>query len=385
MFRTRVHTFQDEVTVPSIKEVAVRAGVSHATVSRVLTGVTAVSPETAARVHAAIADLGYRPNRMARGLRRGHAAAVGMIVSAISRPFYAELIRALEARLRGHGFVSLIFDTGRSTDAEREALYVLDEMRAIGAFVIGDRARGADGGAFRAAVERGLRVVAFSGAIPDAPVPSVRLDNFAAGHLAARYLLDMGHERIAFLGAGLPDAISTAGYLAGRREGYRAALAEAGLPCDPDLAITATDGGSRDTARAVDRILSLPVPPTAVIASDDELAIEVLGAAMTRGRRVPADLSVVGVDDIPLAARLWPSLTTVRQPLPAMADRLIDLIVAPAGRPAPPPTIEFPPELVVRRSTGPAPRRSAPSPVRQSGKTAGEPRIDTAVALDGSR
>lgn len=346
----------------SIKDVARHAGVSHATVSRVLTGVVPVRPDTAARVHEAIQTLDYHPNRLARGLRHGRTSTVGILVSAIGRPLYVELIRRIEARLREQGVVSFIVETARDPVVEREALKVLAEMRAIGAVLVGDRQRDAPSNHDVLAMQKlGVRVVTFSGRIPGSLIPCVRLDNCTAGLLATRHLVRLGHRRIAYLGAGLPESVSTAEYLANRRRGYEEALREADLAPSSDLIVSHVPRGPGETTAAIKQLLGMPNRPTAILASDDELAIETMGAVLGLGCSIPTNLSVMGFDDISLADRVWPPLTTIRQPLDLMVQKLVEILHTSTPSRNCLRLLEFPPELITRHSTGPAP--PSPTPI----------------------
>ena len=334
---------------PTIRDVARLAGVSRSTVSNVVRGEGRVSTGTRRRVEEAIAKLGYRPNVLARDLARRRTALVGVLVSGLADPFSAALLERIERAATGRGYDLLVAATGARAGVERTRLEHLVRYRVTGVLLLASSGH--------PAVARELRTqelpavsVSCRGPVGDAVV----VDDERGGALAAEHLLGLGHRRIAYV-AGPVEAGTDRARLAGLRR----RLAARGL--EP-LAVLRwrVDARSRPTRATVARLAALleaPGAPTAAFCSNDAAAVGVLEAADRRGVPVPGQLSVMGFDDIPLAALARISLTTVAQPLAELArlgiDRLIDRI---EGRRDGPPEIHLlEPRLVVRGTTGPPP------------------------------
>jgi len=333
----------------SILEVARLAGVSHPTVSRALASDPRVSAETADRVRRAAAELGYRPNRLARGLKRGESPIFGILNFMITQPYYAMVIRAFEARARAEGFACVVCDTGRDDAAEREALQFLLDLPVRGVLLVGDRRRdAAANGLLAEAWRAGTAVATIGGAVPGADIPRVTADGERTGYLATRHLVDGGHRRIAYVPAGLPPTDGTVGHLPGRHEGYLRALAEAGLPADPRLVVRMEQVSRRGAHAVLDRLWATGDPPTAVFAHRDEVGLALIGAAAERGLCVPEELAVVGVDNLPVGELVWPTLTTIAPPVDGLAGFALDALLRPNEVPA---TRVLEPRLIVRRSS----------------------------------
>jgi LacI family transcriptional regulator/LacI family repressor for deo operon, udp, cdd, tsx, nupC, and nupG len=332
---------------PNIRDVARRAGVGVATVSRVLNDSALVSEQTHARVRAAIEELGYRRNAHGRSLSTGRSHAVGVVAPFFTTPSVVERVRGVSERLAAQGYDLVLFDV--ETAAQR--------ADAFGAFSGRDRVDGllvvslpisdAEAAALRHA---GPSVVTIDVVHPS--FPHVATDDVLGGELAAEHLLSKGHRRIGFVG---DDAVNPFGFTSSerRREGFRRALRRAGVR--PSDARERRGRHGREEARALAvALLRGDDRPTAIFAASDVQAVGVLEAASLLGLAVPGDLAVIGFDDIELAAVL--GLTTVRQPLfetgAAGADLLLALIRAgPAGRPARPAEVELDALRVVERRT----------------------------------
>ncbi|HXF38039.1 MAG TPA: LacI family DNA-binding transcriptional regulator [Actinomycetota bacterium] len=335
---------------PTILDVARLAGVSKSTVSNVVRGLPSVSPETRRRVRRAIDRLGYRPNVLARDLARRRTTLIGALVSGLADPFSAALLGSLEraASVRGYGL--LVAATEARADLERERLDDLLRYRVAGLLFL---ASSGD-----PAVARELRAqdvpavfISCRGTAGDAVV----VDDVRGGLTVATHLLALGHTRIAYVSGHAVEASTDRARLAGLRRG----LTARGLQPTAILPWRLGPDG-RPEASAVARIATLLARrggPTAVVCANDACAIDVLDLADRLGLAVPARLSVVGFDDIPLAGLARISLTTVAQPLPELArlgiGRLIDRI---EGRRQGPPEVRLlEPRLVRRATTGPAP------------------------------
>jgi DNA-binding LacI/PurR family transcriptional regulator len=313
-----------------------------------------ITKETAERVRRAAAELGYRPNRLARGLKRGQSPIFGILNFMITQPYYAMIIREFEARARAEGFACVVCDTGRDDAAEREALDFLLDLPVRGVLLVGDRRREATANALLADVWRaGTAVAAIGGAVPGTEIPRVTVDAERTGYLATRHLLDGGHRRVAFVPAGLSPAAGTVGHLPGRRDGFARALLEAGLEPDPRLVVRMEEVSRRCAHDVLDALGAVPDPPTAIFAHRDEVALALIGAAAERGVRVPEELAVVGVDNLPIGELVWPTLTTIAPPIDQLAALALDALLRRDGV-EPVQTTE--PTLIVRRSSQPSPR-----------------------------
>jgi LacI family transcriptional regulator len=328
----------------TIGDVAARAGVSIATVSRVVNDRYGVAGDTSARVREVIAELGYESSLVARSLRSHRTNVIGVLVSGIE-PFSAELLKGAARALHDSGFELVIYAGGMPNHEgwERRYLSRLSGTLADGIILVTPTV---------VEVRATHPIVAVDPHVGGSTLPIVDAQNFEGARAATRHLVDLGHRRIGFL-AGRPDLES-----ARRREaGYRAAIDEAGLGFDP--ALIQVGAYTEETAQGpAETLLDLPDRPTAVFAANDLSAIQVLRTAWRRGLEVPADLSVVGFDNIPESALTDPPLTTVDQFIQVLGQEavrlLIDLIDNPERHAeAAPVHVTLPTELVVRRSTGP--------------------------------
>ncbi len=333
----------------SIIDVARRAGVSKSTVSRVLTNADSVRPHTRARIEAAMRDLGYRPNALARGLVHGRTHTLGLVVFDLLNPFFGLLTRGVEEAAQERGYNVLIGDSAGSVVRQRACLAMLAERRVDGLLVAPFGARDEELAGIQAA---GLRTVLVNSTIDDdAALSSVGVDNARGGYLAAHHLLALGHRRVGFLG----DA-HTVESCRERLSGYRRAHQDAGIPDDPWLVVEDLDG-MEAVRLAVQRLLALPRPPTAICAVNDQFAIATLQALSLLGRRVPDDVALVGYDDIPVAAWLSVPLTTVAQPKEEQGRLAAGLLIDEVERPdTPVQRVVLQPRLVVRQSCGALPR-----------------------------
>jgi LacI family transcriptional regulator len=330
----------------TIGDVAARAGVSIATVSRVVNSRYGVAPATVARVQEVIDQLGYESSLVASSLRSQRTNVVGILVSGVE-PFSAELLKGAGRAVQDAGYELVIYSGGMSGREgwERRSLSRLSGTLTDGIILVTPTV---------VEVNAAGPIVAVDPHVGGSGMPSVESQNFEGAVAATRHLLELGHRRIGFL-SGRPDLES-----ARRREaGYRAALAAAGVPFD--AALVAEGGFTEETAEApAHALLEMDDRPTAVFAANDLSAIQVVRTAGQLGVRVPADVSVVGFDNIPESALTDPPLTTVDQSIQAMGREavrmLIDLIERPDhadGHDGGPPHVTLPTELVVRRSSAP--------------------------------
>lgn len=330
----------------TIADVARHAGVSIATVSRVVNGRYGVAAGTVTRVREAIDELGYEASLIARSLRSQQTNVIGVLVSDIE-PFSAEVLKGVANALRPTHYELVVYSGGHGGSQvgwERRYLSRLSGTLTDGTILVTPTVT---------EVPAGQPVVAVDPHAGNTSFTTVAAQNDEGAVIATRHLVELGHRRIGFLG-GRADLESAKL----REAGYREALTAAGIPVDPSLIC---DGGfRRDTALAPARaLLELDDRPTAVFAANDLSAIATMEVARDLGLRIPDDLSVVGFDNIPESALTDPPLTTIDQSIQRLgevaADTLIALIEHPERQHEPPTEIRLPAALVVRRSTGPRP------------------------------
>ena len=328
----------------SLADVARLAGVSLATASRALNGKPEVSDATRARVLSVAARHAYVASPEASRLASRTKGRVAVVVPHLSRWFFGALLEGIEARLREADLDVLLYHV--ATRADRHDFFErLPARRKVDAVVV--LAFPVSEHELARLATMGVAIVAAGGQV--ASYPHVAIDDHAAGRQAMDHLLFLGHRRIAMIGAIDPDSPEWVHGM-GRTTAYHSALDEAGIAPDPDLVVT-VPWGAVEAADAMSQLLGLKEPPTAVYAHSDELAVGALATLRRAGLRVPDDVSVVGIDDHPMASLL--DLTTVSQPVHEQgrlaAQLVVDLI---SGRepPAAPPIAT---RLVVRGSTAP--------------------------------
>jgi LacI family transcriptional regulator len=325
----------------TIGDVAAAAGVSVATVSKVINDRYGVAEKTSAHVRAVIDELGYTSSLVAQSLRSRRSNVIGILVSDIE-PFNAELLKGAARAIRGTGYDLVVFsDCGQREDQvgwERRSL-ARGSALTDGAILV--TPSGID-------VTSSAPIVAVDHNVRSATLPTVDSDNLNGAVTATRHLLDLGHRHIGFL-AGRPDLESA--HL--REEGYRRALDEAGVAYDASL--VRVGGYLPETAReAAHDLLAREPRPTAIFAANDASAIETIVVARSLGLSVPDDLSVIGFDNVPESALCEPPLTTIEQPIQRMGEEavrmLLGLIDDPASRPD---QVILPTRLVERASCKP--------------------------------
>ncbi len=333
----------------SIKDVAVRAGVSYQTVSKVLNGELKVSPATEARIAASVQELGYRPHHSARTLRTQRSQMIGYSWSSSETEQLNHIVH--------------MFLTGVVSEAEAAGLHVLPFPYQDGDDLVTGYRDLIDSGRVDGFVlssvmyddprvlfllERGFPFVAFGRSGPNDEFPYVDVDGAAGLRLATEHLLVHGHTRIGVLAWAASTRVGD-----DRLSGYLQALTAAGLPVDPDL-IARGESDFESGYGPTEAWLRLPLDrrPTAVVAMSDLTAIGAVGAAQAAGLTVGRDFAVAGFDDVPLAQYLQPALTSVRQPIRHAGHLCVDLLVALlAGLPVAERHILLQPELIIRAST----------------------------------
>ncbi len=326
-----------------IQDVARWAGVSIATVSRVANGRHGVGEATGSRVRAAMQRLGYRPHALARGLAARRSRTLGLVITDILDPYFAEIIRGAQERAEAAGYVILLGDSAVHAAEEEVLVHRLLERRVDGLIVASSRTTRSYAGLLKA---ENVPVVCINGQRDLFP-QGVRTDNRAGAGLALEHLLRLGHRRIGHIAG--PPGVPTRNE---RLAGYRAALAAARIDYDPQLVVAGVGRleEGRDAARM---LLSLPDPPTAIFAYNDRSAIGCYQAIRGVGLRVASDVSVVGFDDILMASWVDPPLTTVSQPRRELASLAVDLLLGTLANQSAPAQVTVAPRLVERASTAP--------------------------------
>jgi LacI family transcriptional regulator len=328
-----------------LKELARMAGVHTSTVSRVINDPSfPIAPETRARVMALVRAMEYRPHTLARGLKLKKLHLLAMLVPDLTNPIFAAIAQGVEEGSATQGFSLILTNTGQSKEKELTQLKTLSGGRTDGVILAGSVIGDANVEWVR---ERGIPYVLVNRYSSERDV-FVGVDDVLGTTLATQHLLSLGHTRIAHL-AGPSNASSAAD----RRAGYRKALERAGILPSPELELETDylEGGGH---RAMSMLLELRDVPTGVVCVSDRVAVGALDAIAERGLRVPQDVSVVGFNDLPVASYVHPKLTTIRVPftqIGAMAAQLLIRQIADRAQ-AVPERVLFPPELIVRASSG---------------------------------
>jgi DNA-binding LacI/PurR family transcriptional regulator len=339
----------DRTAPATIRDVAERAGVSTATVSRVLAGIGNPKPDTAAAVMAAVDALDYRPSGVARSLRMKRTRTLGLIVTDIQNPFFPELVQAADQAARDLGYSIIL---GSAAYDEHRAVEYLDLMvdRRVDGLIIASSQVSDE--SWRWLANSPVPVVVVNAEPAGVPITVVTSDNEAGARMAAEHLLTLGHRKLAYV-RGL-EAFSAD---VPRFRGFAEACRAAGI-AEEDLFVIRGDAGFDGGERAATDLLTANTGVTAIACHNDLTAIGVLRAMRSARVRVPAEVSVIGCDDISAASWVVPSLTTVAQQKAEMGtlsvERLATMLDNPdaAGEPG---TTRVPMILRVRESTGPAP------------------------------
>ncbi|KQZ40790.1 LacI family DNA-binding transcriptional regulator [Ensifer sp. Root558] len=332
---------------PKIKDIAERAGVSVATVSRALSGSSLVTDETRQRINALARELNYRPNVSARNLRTRRSMSVLLVVRDVGNPFYLEILKGVEATAREAGYAVLMGNTENDPDREVEYFNMLRDGHADGMILMTGKLPPPEPG--ESADLSHLPVVIALEMIEGSGFPHVQIDNVAAAEAAVDHLIALGHRRIAHIAGPLPEVMALH-----RRDGYRAAMKAAGLAIPEGYEVRGDYLLESGEACASD-LFALPEPPTAIFAANDEMAYGAIHALRRLGRDVPGDVSVVGFDDLYLSKAFYPPLTTVSQPRADIGRTAMSqlLNVLSDGDVAAEPAIVLPTTLNIRGSTAP--------------------------------
>ena len=330
-----------------LSEVARLAGVAPITASRAIRGTGYVSDAARERIMAAAAQLNYTPDMLARRMRGDKSKLIGVFMNNYGPVVLHELVRAIGEQARKRDYDLLLFNADRFDSPDRMTTCATLSKLCDGLLLLMPTADDR----FLDVVERqqlNCALVFFDAR--QLALPTIVLENHIGARRAVEHLIGLGHRRIAFIAG-----TKRTGQSAERERGYAEALAAAGIAVDPALVV---DGAFNQPGgfAATLRLLDLAAPPSAIFAANDEMAFGAIDAVASRGLKVPADVSVVGFDDISTASHVFPRLTTMHQPYEALAERAVrEVVEMIEGRPPAAERIAFATELVVRDSTGPAP------------------------------
>ncbi len=338
----------------TIKEVAQSAGVSVATVSRVVNHSGYVSNDLRERVERSMQTLDYKPSALARSLRRQETHTVGLLIPQLNQPFFSTLISAIEKALFAGDYRALICSS--EADAKKESAYIdiLLRQRVDGVILVptGDSVENV-----KRLLRANIPLVLIDRDLPELAINRVLTDNFTGAYLGAQHLLKLGHRCIALIGGPRRSPV-----LQERINGVRQAFRDYAVEFNPDLMRLGTSPEFEVGYELARELLRQPVPPTAIFALTDVIAVGVLHAAAELNLKVPEALSVIGFDDIPMAKFMIPALTTIAQPIYGMGETAVEILMRRLNDPErTPETIQLDDQLVIRKSTA-APVTSPPDP-----------------------
>lgn len=330
----------------TIRDVALRAGVSPMTVSRVVNGSAKVTDETRTRVEAAIAELHYVPNTLARGLTQQRSGTIGMVVPDLGDPFFTLVLRGAEQVARRGGYRLIVCNTNSDNQLEEEYIDDLIAHQVDGVILapVNDLSKPV----VARLAARSLPHVLVDRSIPGVEADIVQGDSVGGARVVVEHLLSAGHRRIAHITE--PQNVSTA---RDRLLGYREALEANGVRYDPALVAQGTGATTTGAQAATSELLSRQDPPSAIFAVNNLAAVGVVLAVRASGLSVPEDVAVACFDDIELAAFICPFLTVMAQPATSFGTLAIQLLLdriqgtAPARRRV----VVLPGDLIIRQST----------------------------------
>ena len=328
---------------PTINDIARRAGLSKASVSRALNGKQDVDPETRKRVLKLAAQMGYVPSASARALSNGRSSSLGLLVPTLTWPWILEVLRGVAEEIEQSGYSLILYTTSGGEDSEREFMAQVGPAGAVDGLVLVIPLGMLD--YIERLAKGGLPIVAVDdrGHYPD--LPTVATTNIEGGRTATSHLIDQGRKRIAML-----NGPHDFGCNRDRLAGYKSALQQAGLRFDPGRVM---DSDFKETGGASAMAALLEADPRldAVFVANDVMAFGAMRAIRNAGRRVPDDVAVVGFDDIPASAMTHPPLTTVRQPLYEMGRTAASMVMAAVRGESIAKRVELPTSLVIRDSS----------------------------------
>jgi LacI family transcriptional regulator len=302
----------------NIKDVAIKAGVSITTVSHVINKTRFVSDDLTNRVHKAMDDLKFFPNSLARGLRSGRTKTIGLVVPDISNQFFAEISRKIEDKGFEYGYSVILCNTDDDRKKEKNYIEVLTAKQVDGILFIsaGDSSNNLD-----KPININTPIVVVDREINEINADIVFVDNNNGGYKATKYLIELGHRHIGCISG--PSQTTPS---AQRLSGYKRALQEAKLNIDENI-IRQGDYRYPSGEKAMRELLMVAHPPTAVFICNDMMAIGAFQAVYQLGLKIPDDISIIGFDNIPISQAIYPSLTTIEQPIIEMAELVVNLLI----------------------------------------------------------
>ncbi len=328
---------------PTSLDVARQAGVSVATVSRVLNDSPHVSPNVKRQVLRAVKALNYQPNRTAQRLRARRSCVIGLVISDIQNPFFTSIVRGTEDAAHKHGYSVVLCNSDE--DPQKERLYVnVMRAEAVAGVILASTAE--TNPLVADLIDHGIPVVAIDRRIRDSRVDSILADNIAGAFAAVSHLITLGHRHIGFVGLPLTRTTGKERY-----DGYTRALREHGLPVSRRWIRTADAKQQGGHDRTLDLLKSQP-SITALFVANNLMTLGALNAIRECGLRIPDDISVVGFDDMPWATLLQPPLTVVAQPSYEIGEKASELLLERFKQPEKPAVhIELKTNLIIRGTT----------------------------------
>jgi LacI family transcriptional regulator len=337
--------------LPTLKDVARLAGVSYQTVSNVINGETRISDDTRQRVLDAIEELGYQPHAVARSLRSGHSNIIGLMIPDAHNPHFWDTVSGAEDEANLHGYSILLATTGMDKARERRAFDALLAQRLDGLIPLFTYPEDFVDD-LNALKRRNFPVsISFSGApMPDVAVDIIWAHFDLAAHELMAHLLGLGHRRIAMVwGVGRSELGND------RLTAYREELAKAGIVYNPDY-VASCGNTLEDSVCAAEKLFSLDPLPTAIIGINDVMAFGAMQVAMSKGLRIPQDISIAGFDDLPQSRFLFPALTSGKADGEEIGRQCVRMVLERLSNPAlSQQIIHLPTHLIVRGSTGACP------------------------------
>ncbi len=329
----------------TIRDVAERAGVSRSTVSRYISGQGYVSPEARVRIVTAVEGLEFVPNALARGLKTRRSGLIALLVPEIVNSFYTTISRGVEDVANRQGLQVIVGNTDEDVAKERTYVDLLVASQVDGVIVA---SAGRTARPLKSLLQKKVPTVLIDRGVDGFDSDLVKGDSVGGTVELTRHLLSLGHERIAFVNGALDTSVARE-----REEGFRRALADAGLPVDETL-ISAGTWFIEDAERRAKDLVAVKAPFTAILAANNFMAIGVLRALRRAGIRVPEDVALVCFDDLEQAAEIDPFLTVMAQPAYTMGTLAMQLLVERIDRrhQGPPRALTLAPRLLVRRSCG---------------------------------
>lgn len=331
--------------MPTIHDVARKAGVAPITVSRVINKSGYISQETRVRVEEAISELGYVPNTLARSLRSKRTNTLALILTDITNPFFTTLARGVEDAASDAGYTVIFCNTDESPTEEKKYLQVLLQKQVDGILLVPARSSGES---VELVQKHGTPVVVIDRHVKAGNVDVVRGDSLQGSYALTKLLLDLGHRRLAIISG--PKDVSTS---EDRVEGFRQALSERQIPVDSQMVYYGgyTQKYGYDITR---KILELPNRPTGIVAANNFISLGSMKALLDAGMRVPEDIALVGFDDLPSGMVIFPFFTVAAQPAYQMGQTAFKLLLARLHEQEPGACKEIilPVEIIVRQSSG---------------------------------